>query len=267
MKSRIGRLVVLVTLLAAASAALAQGVTMTWTVDGVPRTALVFAPQPAVGVAAHKLPLVFAFHGHGGTSQTAAVGMHLQTVWPEAIIVYPQGLKSPSRIDPNGNQYGWQMQRGQAGLHDRDLKFFDAMLAGLRQQFPIDDSRIYSTGFSNGAIFSYLLWAERGKVLAAVGVCNGLLAAGEHLTVPRPVVVIGGESDPLVPLASLQQGIEVDRQINGAAASGQPCGPMCTLYPSSTQTPVVTRIHPGGHFYPPWASPAIVEFFKLHRQL
>lgn len=267
MKSRVGQLVVVVALLAAASAALAQGATMTWTVDGVPRTALVFVPPQAAGVAVHKLPLVFAFHGHGGTSQRAALNMHLQTFWPEAVVVYPQGLKTRSRIDPNGDQYGWQMERGQAGLHDRDLKFFDAMLAGLRQQFPIDDSRIYSTGFSNGAIFSYLLWAERGKVLAAVGVCNGLLAAGEHLTVPRPVVVIGGEIDPLVPLASLQQGIEVDRQINGATASGQPCGPMCTLYPSSTQTPVVTRIHPGGHFYPPWASPAIVEFFKLHHQL
>jgi polyhydroxybutyrate depolymerase len=267
MKSRIGQLAVLSVLLVAASAALAQGVTMTWTVEGATRTALVFAPPQAAGVAAHKLPLVFAFHGHGGTSQTAAVGMHLQTVWPEAVIVYPQGLKTRSKIDPAGNQYGWQMEQGQVGLHDRDLKFFDAMLTGLRQQFPVDDSRIYATGFSNGAIFSYLLWAERGKVLAAVGVCNGLLAAGEHLTVPRPVVVIGGESDPLVPLASLQQGIEADRQINGATAAGQPCGPMCTLYPSSTQTPVVTRIHPGGHFYPPWASPAIVEFFKLHQQL
>jgi polyhydroxybutyrate depolymerase len=260
-----GRLLVLAALIAGATGVLAQGVTMNWTVDGVARTALVFAPSQAVGAAAHKLPVIFAFHGHGGTSQTAAVGMHLQTVWPEAIIVYPQGLKTPSRIDPSGDQYGWQVQRGQAGLHDRDLKFFDAMLASLRQQFPVDDSRIYSTGFSNGAIFSYLLWAERGKVLAAVAVCAGHLASAEHLTVPRPVVVINGENDPLVSLAMVRQDIELDRQINGATAAGQPCGPMCTLYPSSTQTPVVTRIHPGGHFYPPWASPAIVEFFKLHQ--
>src|SRR5215471_2711800 len=267
MKLDARRLGVLAVLFTASFTASAQGVTMTWTVDGATRTALVFAPPQAAGVAAHKVPLVFAFHGHSGTSQTAAAAMHLQTVWPEAIIVYPQGLKTRSRIDPSGDQFGWQVQRGQAGLHDRDLKFFDAMLATLRQQFPIDDSRIYSTGFSNGAMFSYLLWAERGKVLAAVGICSGHLADGERLTVPRAVVVINGETDPLVPLAVVQQDIELDRQINGATASGQACGPMCTIYPSSTQTPVVTRIHPGGHFYPPWASPAIVEFFKHHQQL
>jgi len=159
------------------------------------------------------------------------------------------------------------VERGQAGLQDRDLKFFDAMLAGLRQQFSIDDSRIYSTGFSNGAMFSYLLWAERGKVLAAVGVCAGHLAPSEHLTVPRAVVVIGGENDPLIPLAVLQQDIQLDRQINGATAAGQPCGPICKLYPSAGNTPVAAYIHPGGHFFPPWAAPAITQFFKLHPQL
>src|SRR5215471_1842588 len=117
MKLDARRLGVLAVLFTASFTAFAQGVTMTWTVDGATRTALVFAPPQANGVAAHKLPLVFAFHGHGGSSQTAAVGMHLQTVWPEAIIVYPQGLKTPSRIDPAGNQYGWQTQRGQTGLH------------------------------------------------------------------------------------------------------------------------------------------------------
>jgi polyhydroxybutyrate depolymerase len=157
MRSRWTVWLVLAALFAVAPRVFAQGVTMTWTVDGDSRTALVFAPPSGPSVAAHKLPLIFAFHGHGGTSQTAALGMHLQTFWPEAVVVYPQGLKTRSKIDPNGDQYGWQVERGQAGLHDRDLKFFDAMLAGLRQQFPIDDSRIYSTGFSNGAMFSYLL--------------------------------------------------------------------------------------------------------------
>ena len=266
MKFRFAALVVLGLLLVASSVTFAQ-TTMTWTVDGATRTALVFAPPSTPATLAIPHPLIFAFHGHGGTSQTAAVGMHFQTLWPEAVVVYPQGLKTPSKIDSNGDQYGWQVERGQAGLHDRDLKFFDAMLAGLRQQFSIDDSRIYSTGFSNGAMFSYLLWAERGKVLAAVGVCAGHLAPSEHLTVPRAVVVIGGENDPLIPLAVLQQDIQLDRQINGATAAGQPCGPICKFYPSAGNTPVAAYIHPGGHFFPPWAAPAITQFFKLHPQL
>ncbi|HEV8181932.1 MAG TPA: hypothetical protein VGQ61_06135, partial [Candidatus Angelobacter sp.] len=180
-------LLCLAMLAAAAPAALAQ-TTMTWTVDGVQRQALVFAPGPVPATNAQPVPLVFAFHGHGGTMQAAAQVMHLQTFWPGAVIVYPQGLKTPSLVDPQGNFPGWQVRGGQTGLNDRDLKFFDAMLATLRQKFPVDHERVYATGFSNGAIFTYLLWSERGKVLAAFGIVAGLLDPAEHFTVPRAVV-------------------------------------------------------------------------------
>jgi polyhydroxybutyrate depolymerase len=257
-----GTLLFMALLMAAAPAALAQ-TTMTWTIDGIQRQALVFAPGPATN--AHKLPLVFAFHGHGGTMQTAAQGMHLETFWPGAIVVYPQGLKTPSRVDPQGNNFGWQTQAGQAGLNDRDLKFFDAMVATMREKFPVDDARIYATGFSNGAIFSYLLWAERGKTLAAFGIVAGRLDPAEHLTLPRSAVVIGGKNDNVLPFAWQQQSINLALQVDNTTSPGQPCGPICTFYSSTTQTPVVTRIHDGGHIYPPWAASAIVAFLKLHK--
>ena len=60
----------LMILAASAPAALAQ-TTMTWTVDGVQREALVFAPAPVLATNAQPVPLVFAFHGHGGTMKTA----------------------------------------------------------------------------------------------------------------------------------------------------------------------------------------------------
>ena len=254
----------LMILVASSPAALAQ-TTMTWTVDGVQRQALVFAPAPVPATNAQPVPLVFAFHGHGGTMQAVAQVMHLQTFWPAAIIVYPQGLKTPSQVDQPGNFPGWQVRAGQAGLNDRDLKFFDAMLATLRQKFPVDHERIYATGFSNGAIFTYLLWAERGKALAAFGIVAGKLDPAEHLTLPRAVEVIGATNDNVLPFADQQQTIDLARQIDNATGPGQPCGPICTFYPSTSQTPVVTRIHHGGHVYPPWAGAAIVEFLKLHK--
>jgi polyhydroxybutyrate depolymerase len=259
------RLLVLLALLAALVPAMLAQTTMTWTIDGVQRQALVFAPAPEPSTNAHVLPLVFAFHGHGGTMKTAAQVMHLQTLWPGAIIVYPQGLKTPSQIDPQGNTFGWQVRAGQTGLNDRDLKFFDAMLTTFKQQFTVDKTRIYATGFSNGATFSYLLWAERGKELTALGICAGQLDPAEHFTLPRSVVVIGGRNDPVVQFPLQQQAIDQARQIDNAAGPGQSCGPMCKFYASTSQTPVVTRIHDGGHIYPPWAGAAIVEFFKLHQ--
>jgi polyhydroxybutyrate depolymerase len=263
MKARLLRLFLFAILAASVDSAFAQGTTMTWTVDGVPRTALVFAPQPtAVG---GPSPLIFAFHGHGGTSQTAALGMHFQTLWPEAIVVYPQGLKTPSMVDPSGNFPGWQVELGQVSLGDRDLKFFDAMLSGLKQQFSVDDKRIYATGFSNGASFSYLLWVERGKELAAFGICAGRLWPSEHLTLPRPVSVIAGKADQTVPFAMQEQTIETALQVDHAAGPGEQCAPLCKFYPSPLFTPVVTWIHLGAHVYPPWAPPAFVEFFKKHK--
>ena len=236
---------------------------MTWTVEGVQRVALVFAPAPAALSIKH--PLVFVFHGHGGNMQAAAQGAHIQTLWPEAIVVYPQGLPTKSTIDPQGLRPGWQVEAGQTGLNDRDLKFFDAMVATVEQKFSVDDQRIYSTGFSNGALFSYLLWAERSKVLAAFGICAGMIWPSEHLTEPRAVAVVGGTADPVLPFSLQQQSIDAARQVDNASGAGQPCGPGCTRYPSTSQTPVVTRIHPGGHIYPPWAPLFFVEFFKLHK--
>ncbi len=240
--------------------AAAQGTEMTWTVDGVERVALVYAPA---ALSAKPLPLVFVFHGHGGTMRTAFQGLHIHTEWPEAIVVYPQGLRTVSAVDPQGVRFGWQTHGDQNG--NRDLKFFDAMLAGLRKKFAIDDQRIYSTGFSNGAVFSYLLWAERGKTLAAFGICAGRVPATAHLTEPRAVIVIAGRNDLVLPFSYQEQAIEDARHADSATGPGQECGPGCTLYSSASDTPVVTRIHSGGHVFPPWAASAIVEFFQAHK--
>src|SRR5882672_8838523 len=66
-----------------------------WTVDGVVREALVYAAPRAKTEAS---PVVFAFHGHGGTMNNAARTFAYQALWPDAIVVYPQG-KHPRTAD------------------------------------------------------------------------------------------------------------------------------------------------------------------------
>src|SRR5213078_2290835 len=126
---------VLVMLVSAPVAVATQPQTMTWTIDGEQREALVYSPAPTISNIKH--PLVFAFHGHGGNMQGASQLMHIQSLWPAAIVGYPQGQRA-----------GGQQEAGQNG--DRDLKFFDAMLATMKQNYTVDDARIYTTGFSNG---------------------------------------------------------------------------------------------------------------------
>src|SRR5260370_8326604 len=87
-------------------------------------------------------------------------GMAFENSWPEAIVVYPQGLPTPGIImDPKGERPGWQREPGQE--HDRDLKFVDAILPKLREKYSVDPFRIYATGFSTGRIFPYLLLSPR----------------------------------------------------------------------------------------------------------
>lgn len=53
---------------------------MVWDVEGIQRTANIYQPD---GV---NLPVMFAFHGHGGTGKGFALTKTFESYWPEAII-------------------------------------------------------------------------------------------------------------------------------------------------------------------------------------
>ena len=229
-----------------------------WTVDGVEREALVVLPLTS---SKSKAPVIFAFHGHGGNMHFAARGMAFQNFWPEAIVVYPQGLPTPGIVmDFEGKKPGWQREPGQ--LNDRDLKFVDAILATLREKYSIDDKRVYATGFSNGGLFTYLLLSQRPNLFAAFAPGGSALMRSVPLTEPRPVFHYGGKKDQLARFSRQQETIEQIRKFNGCTAQGEPCGSNCTIYRSAKGAPVATFIHPFGHVYPPPVTPMIVKFFQ-----
>jgi polyhydroxybutyrate depolymerase len=235
-----------------------------WTIEGTARKALVCIPTNADKTAA---PVVFAFHGHGGTMQSASRTFAYHTLWPEAIVVYMQGLPTPGKVDPEGKLPGWQRIAGDQ--QDRDLKFFDAVLADLKKENKVDEKRIYATGHSNGGLFTYLLWSSRGDVLAAVAPSAGISIGGMKGLQPKPALHVAGEKDELVPFAMQQRMMDAVRQLNGCDPQGQPwaqAGPLSgTLYPSKAGTPFVSLIYPGTHKFPPEAPALIVKFFKENR--
>ena len=236
----------------------------TWKVDGVERKALVHIPTKSSGPA----PLVFVFHGHGGTAMNVARSFDIHTIWPEAIVVYPQGLNTPGQLtDSKGEKAGWQGNKG--SQEDRDLKFFDAMLAGVKKDHSVDDKRIYSTGHSNGGGFTYLLWAQRGDVFAAVAPSAAGGRAAKDVK-PLPAMHIGGEKDPLVVFATIQKPtMEAVKKINGCETEGKEWAKsgdlVGTQYASKTGTPFVALVSPTGtHAFPKEAPALIVKFFKEH---
>lgn len=233
-----------------------------WKVDGVDRAALVYAPTTAATV---KTPVIFAFHGHGGTMRYAARSFGYQRLWPEAIVVYMQGLPTPGALtDPQGKRNGWQKTAGDQ--QDRDLKFFDTVLASLKKQYQVDTRRIYATGHSNGGAFTYLLWAERGENLAAVAPIAAIAARSLPKLKPKPALHIAGENDALVRFGIQERTMDAIRRLNDCEAAGSPwtkSGSLVgTLYASRRGTPFVAVVYPGGHMFPEEAPGLVVKFFK-----
>ena len=229
-----------------------------WEVDGVKREALVYAPSKMTG---GKAPLVFDFHGHGGTAKHAARTHHFHETWPEAIVVYMQGLNTQGILtDPEGKKPGWQSAPG--GQKDRDLKFFDAVLASLQTDYAVDEKRIYATGHSNGGGFTYLLWSKRGDTFAAfapVAAAAGLYFADAK---PKPVFHAASEQDPLVTFAMQKRTLNRVKKLNGCDDQGEEWAQGCLRFRSKNGAPVVIYLHGEGHKYPEATPTLIVKFFR-----
>ncbi len=246
--------------LLAADLGLASGKEESWDVGGLKREAWVYVPEKKSN---EPVPVVFVFHGHGGKAERAKGQFKIHELWPEALVVYPQGVNTPGALtDPKGKRSGWQSKAGDHG--DRDLLFFDAMLSDLSKRYSVDAKRVYATGHSNGGGFSYLLWAERGDRLAAIGpsaaVSRNILNAN-----PLPVVKISGQNDRLVKYDWQKATLAIVKRINGAEGDGLPWGKGvkgATHYKSEKGADVLSVIHQKGHRLDQDSIPLIVEFFK-----
>lgn len=233
----------------------------TFQVDGVAREALVVVPKAA---AQQPSPLVFVFHGHGGSSAAVARSFALHSLWPEAIVVYPQGLPTATARDPDGERSGWQNRPGVAG--DRDLHFVDTVLTTLRAELRVDPNRIHATGHSNGGGFTYLLLGTRGDVFASFA--PSAATAGGKLRgaslVARPVLHLAGRADEVVPFAQQERSIAALVRARGAAATSEAWDavPGARLHRAADGGHVATWLHDGGHAFPEAAPAAIVAFFK-----
>lgn len=226
---------------------------MRWQVDGETREAIVYAP--AASPRGEPLPLVLSFHGRGDNMQNfQRTAVH--AAWPDAVVVYFQGLETP------GGLAGWQVERGEAV--DRDLKLVDVAIASLGTKYSIDSDRIYATGFSNGGMFTYLLWTERPGVFAAYAPVAGRLRASVRPRQPKPIFHVAGARDRQVEFSDQRAAIEIAISVNGVGGTASNCGDGCTIHGAGTPAPVMTWIHTGGHVYPGETSRRIATFFQDH---
>jgi polyhydroxybutyrate depolymerase len=145
-------------------------------------------------------PLVLVFHGGGGT----ALGMerfltHFSKLADSEgfLVAYPEG------VDKNWNDGRDNPSSTPARENVDDLAFVMAVIDDITKQHPVDARRIYSTGISNGAIFSHYLAANHAEKIAAIAPVVGGIADPFYQkfnpSQPVSVLILQGTKDPLVP--------------------------------------------------------------------
>ena len=156
-----------------------------------PRTFIVHIPP---GASPKGLPLVFVLHGGGGTAEgmESISGFDAVADANHFVAVYPQGL----------NKHWNDRREGQETQAD-DVGFIRTLIDHFAQKYSVDVKRVYSTGLSNGGLFSYRLACELSDRITAIApVAANLGFELAQTCAPRravSVLNIEGDSDPLMP--------------------------------------------------------------------
>jgi len=104
---------------------------------------------------AKAYPVVFAFHGDGGTGAGLHQSLKLEDAAKGgAIFVYPDGLSKTWALDAAPSVNG-------------DVQLFDAILEAVSNGYCVDKKRVFVTGFSRGGYFANQLACWRGDVIRA----------------------------------------------------------------------------------------------------
>ena len=227
---------------------------------GLRRTAVLVVPSDLTKAA----PLVFAFHGHGGSGAAFERKFKIEQYWPAAIVVYPDGLPGhKGRTDPEGKKSGWQTAVGEDG--DRDLAFYDVMLTTLRSKLDVDADRIYVVGHSNGSAFTSLLLNQRGGAIAATANSSSQPSAAQLDSDPvRSMFMSMGTHDPIVPYENQRKAIPIAEHKLGIEPSKTTTRGYLRVEHGRGNLELDTYVHPGGHPTPTGVPRLIVEFFRRH---
>lgn len=154
---------------------------------------------PSSYEAGTEVPLVFNFHGRGSTANEQFAYTLLTTLAEEEgfIVVYPNGTLDDTEIS------FWNVGFPGPTSNVDDVGFTMAILDRLITEYSIDETRVYSTGMSNGGYFSYKLACEQSDRFAAVASVTGSVVPTELESCnPEravPVMQIHGTADLVVP--------------------------------------------------------------------
>lgn len=216
-------------------------------VAGTPRDYILALPQNYDATRPYRL--IFTWHPGGGTAQQTANNYYglRQLAQDSAIFVSPEGIDN-----------GW------ANTGGRDIAFLDAMLDTFQSQLCIDQTRIFSTGFSYGGMMSYAIGCGRADVFRAIAPMSGALYSGcENGDTPIAMFGFHGTTDTVVPIANGVRARDTIAGRNGCqpAAMAVDADGCLSFQGCSEGHPVTWCEFNGGHMPAPQSAPRIWNFF------
>ena len=142
-----------------------QQINKTMIHDGNAREYIIYVPASYDGSITY--PLLFNFHGGGGTSSDFININDMRPIADTAgfIAIYPQAA-----TDPDDGSFSWLHK---APTTHNDIFFIEAIIDTLSTEYMIDNNRVYACGYSEGGIFSYELGCRLNNRIAAFSSVSG----------------------------------------------------------------------------------------------
>ena len=176
-------------------------VTETIVIDGVTRTYLMFSPV-SVG---YPLPVIIDFHGGSGTAAGQYVTSNFEEIAQSEgiVVIYPQANVSTGSV--------WNTLHSDEGNKVADVddfSFISVIIESLYSNSNIDTSRIYVSGYSNGAAMAYQIACHLNSRIAGFVVMSGLFPLEVQypcdIRHETPGIIINGTADYERPMAGIE---------------------------------------------------------------
>ncbi|NGY05271.1 extracellular catalytic domain type 1 short-chain-length polyhydroxyalkanoate depolymerase [Solimonas terrae] len=146
------------------------------------------------GIGNRPAPLVVALHGGAGTGAIMESQTGLDSVADQNgfIVVYPDGI---GRAWNAGSCCATPMKD-----NVDDVGFVRAVIADVKHHYAVDTSRVYGTGFSNGAMLLHRIACDAPDTFVAIApVSGGPMVSNCNERQPIPTLLIQGRADPRIP--------------------------------------------------------------------
>ena len=187
------------------------------------------------------------------------------------MVITPVSTQMSPLAAPQG--LDWDIFQSQSGDDNREAKLFESILGCLDHQVELNTRRIYTGGFSGGALVSAMLYSRYPDLIAAAAVLSGafLNDPQQLVTVDTGPISVAIQWDPLevgskAPvLLSRGGGNDTYSALGIRVIDFEATMVASKTYLTGAGRGVIDCAHQAGHSWPPGLTvEAVIAFFKAH---